>query len=427
MQLLEYPDPDRSRPKAATPAVNMHAHTFFSFNAYGHSPTSLVWLARQQRLEAIGSVDFDVLDAVDEFLDASEMAAVRGSCAIESRVFIQEFATREINSPGEPGVAYHMGIGFTSSIATGKAAIILAEMRQRASQRNRDLIERVNAHLQPVSIDYERDVLPLTPSGNATERHILVAYARAAQEYCVQHDQDLTAFWAAKLDTRPEQIAALINDAPKLYNLIRARLMKRGGVGYVQPGPSSFPLVDEFHEFILACQALPCATWLDGTSSGEQVEEELLSLLINKGVVALNIIPDRNWNIDNPEQKRIKVNHLYDVVKLAQALDLPLNIGTEMNAYGQKLVDDFDALELAPVRQAFLDGGFFIYGHTVLQRILGLGYQSEWSKAHLPTRAAKNAFYTQAGRRIIPGKRGIEMLRALSADLEPAELLDMIG
>ena len=27
----------------------------------------------------------------------------------------------------------------------------------------------------------------------------------------------------------------------KLQNLIRAKTMKKGGVGYVQPGPTSFP------------------------------------------------------------------------------------------------------------------------------------------------------------------------------------------
>ena len=30
-------------------------------------------------------------------------------------------------------------------------------------------------------LDYDRDVLPLTPSGNATERHMVVAYLEAAQ------------------------------------------------------------------------------------------------------------------------------------------------------------------------------------------------------------------------------------------------------
>jgi hypothetical protein len=408
-------------------AVNMHAHTFYSFNAYGHSPSSLAWLARKRGYLAIGTVDFDVLDAVDEFLDACEAVAVRGSTAIETRVYIPEFSTREISSPGEPGVAYHMGIGFTSGQTTGAAATILADMRQRASQRNRDLIERVNAHLDPVTIDYERDVLPLTPAGNATERHILVAYTRAAQKQADEHGLDGVEFWANKLSAKREQIAAMLNDMPKLHNLIRAKLMKRGGVGYVQPGPTTFPSVDEFHQFVTGCQALPCATWLDGTSTGEQAIEELLNLLISKGVVALNIIPDRNWNIADAEQKRVKVQNLYDVVALAQRLDLPLNIGTEMNAYGQKQIDDFDAPELAPVRQAFIDGAYFVYGHTVMQRHAGLGYPSAWAGAALPTRAARNAFYTQVGLWVLPGKAGVGIVKALTPEMTPEEILARLG
>jgi hypothetical protein len=161
--------------------VNLHCHTFFSFNAYGHSPASLAWLARKNGFRAIGIVDFDVLDAVDEFLAACDLAGVRGSAGIETRVFVPEFAAREINSPGEPGVYYHMGIGFTSGQTPHAAAPTLAALRGRAERRNRDMLERINAHLDPVTVDYERDVLPLTPAGNATERHMLLAYIRAAE------------------------------------------------------------------------------------------------------------------------------------------------------------------------------------------------------------------------------------------------------
>ena len=120
--------------------VNLHCHTFFSFNAYGHSPTSLAWLAKKRGFAAVGIVDFDVLDAVDEFLAACDLAGVRGSAGIETRVFIPEFATREINSPGEPGVYYHMGIGFTSGTVPPEAAPTLASMRARAERRNREMV-----------------------------------------------------------------------------------------------------------------------------------------------------------------------------------------------------------------------------------------------------------------------------------------------
>jgi hypothetical protein len=199
--------------------------------------------------------------------------------------------------------------------------------------------------------------------------------------------------------------------------------MKRGGVGYVQPTADMFPSVEEFHELILACGALPCAAWLDGTSPGEEAIEDLLGLLMGKGVVALNIVPDRNWNIADSEVRRLKVRNLYEVVRLAQELDLPLNVGTEMNSFGQKEVDGFDAPELAPVRQAFMDGAYFIYGHTLLQRSLGLGYQSEWARAYLPSRRERNEFYTRVGYRVPPGIAGTPLLEALNPAITPADIL----
>jgi hypothetical protein len=401
--------------------ANLHCHTFFSFNAYGYSPSGLAWLAKRRGFKFMGIVDFDVLDGVDEFLSACELIGMRGSAGMETRVYIPEFATREINSPGEPGVFYYMGIGFCSSQAPTAEAPVLADMHWRAAHRNRAMAERINAYLSPVRIDYDPDVLPLTPGGNATERHMLVAYIQAA----ARHFPDPVPFWAEKLKMPADQIATQIHDFPRFQNTVRAKLMKFGGVGYVQPGSDAFPAVEDVNRLVVACGALPCATWLDGTSDGEQAIEELLSLLITKGAVALNIIPDRNWNISDPEMRRIKAHNLYQVVDLAQELDLPLNVGTEMNAYGQKLVDDFSAPELAPVRQAFLDGAYFIYGHTVMQRALGLGYQSEWAKSYMPTRRERNEFYTRIGRQTLPGINGINQLKRLTLEDSPADFLGL--
>ena len=225
---------------------------------------------------------------------------------------------------------------------------------------------------------------------------------------------------------RVDQIASIIGDYAKFSNLVRGKLMKRGGVGYVQPSPEAFPTVAEFHAMITACGALPCVTWLDGTTAGEQAIDELLDLLIGQGAVAMNIIPDRNWNIADPETRQLKVAKLHEIVRIAAARDLPINVGTEMNAPGNKLVDDFDVPEMAPIKQAFLDGAHFIYGHTVLQRALGLGYRSEWAQAHLPTRRERNDFYTTVGCRVPPGADGLVRLRgldpALAADAILAEL-----
>jgi hypothetical protein len=251
---------------------------------------------------------------------------------------------------------------------------------------------------------------------------MVTAYVKAAERaYPLRLER--ARFWADRLGMERGAIEKLIDSAPAFKDIVRAKLMKRGGAGYVQPGPEAFPTVEEFHELIVACGALPCFAWLDGTSEGEQAIEELLGLMLSKGVVTMNIVPDRNWNIADSEVRRIKVRNLHEVVEIAEALALPLNVGTEMNSHGKKLVDDFDAPELAPVREAFLSGAYFVYGHTVAQRSLGIGYQSEWAQSSLPMRTARNDFYVELGRRVPPGVKGLRRLSEQSVAMSPADIL----
>ena len=42
-------------------------------------------------------------------------------------------------------------------------------------------------------------------------------------------------------------------------------------------------------------------------------------------------------------------------------------LGDVYKRQGQPIVDDFGAAALFPVRDAFMDGAYFIYGHTVME------------------------------------------------------------
>ena len=97
-----------------------------------------------------------------------------------------------------------------------------------------------------------------------------------------------------------------------------------------------------------------------------------------------------------------------------------------MNTYGNKLIDDFDVLELDPVREAFLDGAYFVYGHTLMQRTLGLGYQSDWANKQMPSRRDKNDFYTRVGRLVPPGRASLERIGGFDASLGPEAILNQL-
>ena len=109
--------------------VNLHCHTFFSYNSYGYSPSKFAWLARKKGLAVAGVVDFDVLDALDEFLEAARMLNLKACAGLETRVFVPEFSDRVINSPGEPGISYHMGVGFPAAKLQGTQQRFLDGLR----------------------------------------------------------------------------------------------------------------------------------------------------------------------------------------------------------------------------------------------------------------------------------------------------------
>ncbi len=399
--------------------VNMHCHSFFSYNSYGYSPSKFAWLGRKAGLAVAGVVDFDVLDGLEEFLEAAKIVGLKACAGLETRVFVPEFSARVINSPGEPGISYYMGAAFAFAELEVEQAGFLKKLRQTAQQRNKELTGRVNEYLRPVELDYEKDVLVLTPSGNSTERHICLAYARKASEI-FKNKTELIKFWVEKLGLEVESFG--MPESRELLNVIRAKTMKGGGVGYVQPGEGAFVTMAEANQFFLAAGAIPTFTWLDGTSEGEQAIEELLEVSMASGTAAINIIPDRNYK---QGVKDGKLKNLQNIIELAERLHLPIIVGTEMNSPGQKFVDSFGNDELKPFVPIFLKGAHIVYAHSVLQRNCGLGYTSSWAKENFNSIADKNEFFHKVGRTLEPQQQ--DVLENFSEDSMPEQILEAIG
>jgi len=394
-----------------TGAVNVHFHTFFSFHYLDWSPSRIVWEAKKTGLDVAGSVDFDVLDAMDEMFEAGEVLEVRTNVALETRVFAPEFPDWEFSSPGEPGILYFMGTGFTRLPEPGTpAAACLDAMRAGARARNEEMIERLRSVIAPMEVDYEADVLPLTPSGNATERHMLAVLDTKARAMFPEADR-LAAYWSERSGLSKEEIGELLGDTAKFRTAIRSKLMKKGGPGYMPPDPAKFPQIRDVVQMIRDVDALPCATWLDGTRRGEADPDALLDWFLDMGCPVLNIVPDRNWNLADPADKKLKTQKLAEIVAAARKRHLPFSVGTEMNNYGQKFVDTFDAPELRPYAADFRDGGYILYAHTLLQRACGKGLMSEWARDIFKgDRAKANAFYLDIGRRAFPPRNAREQL-----------------
>ncbi len=378
--------------------VNMHLHSFFSYNAEGWSPTRIAWEAYEKGLYAVAIIDFDVLDGMQEFYEAGEILGIRTNVGIETRAFLKEYSDREIDSPGEPGVSYVGGSGFTKLLPkTFLQSAKLAEFRQTAKDRNISLISRINPHVPEIAIDYENDVLPLSPSDTATERHIISAYLRKT-EMVFPDRHSLINFLSRTLGKSQEETENLLKSRTSMEEVLRAKFAKRGGFGYLQPTATSFPKVEDFFAWVKSCGAIPMESWLDGTSAGESNPKELLELSMSKGAAALNLIPDRNWNIKDSETKAKKIANLREVVKVADALNLPLNIGTEMNRKGQLFADELNGPVLHEFKGKFLKGARILVGHSILARFADFTYLGSKSENIFGNRIAdRNRFFETIG------------------------------
>lgn len=377
--------------------VNLHTHTFFSYNASGWSPSRFAWEAHRAGLQAAGIIDFDVLDGMEEFLSACELLGLRGTGGIEVRAFLKEFSDAVIDSPGEPGVHYIAGSGVVKAPAAGTPeAEFLAFLRGTASDRNRQLIARINAKLPDIALDYDKDVLPVTCSGNATERHIISAYVDKSLR-AFPDQAAWRAYWAG-LGLPEPLLADWEKKRPDLEEKVRAKLAKRGGFGYVQPDSKTFPPVEQVYAWVKACGGVPMDSWLDGTSEGEARGRELLECNRAHGALALNLIPDRNWNIKDPEEKRLKLANLQKVIALAAERRMPLHIGTEGNKAGLPFVDDLAGAELNPYKPLFISGARILVGHHVLARFADFPYAGPAAEGEFGADiVAKNAFFESVG------------------------------
>ena len=142
---------------------------------------------------------------------------------------------------------------------------------------------------------------------------------------------------------------------------------------------------------------------------------------MSSGAAAINIIPDRNYT---PGVKTQTLQNLYDVAALAEKHHFPIIVGTEMNAPGNKFVDDFSTAELKPLAPVFLKGAHIVYAHSVLQRESGLGYLSDWAKKSFSKTTAKNDFFEKLGRQLQPAKE--DCLRGLPSDVTPEAIFAKI-
>lgn len=160
---------------------NNHIHTTYSFSPY--SPTAAVWFARAAGLCTCGLMDHDSIAGADEFLAAAKAAGMGATIGLECRASFRgtPFAEKKLNNPDQAGVAY-MALHGVPHDRAAELNAFFAPYREKRNDRNRRMVEGINGMMgrYGVTIDFERDVLPLSNyarGGSVTERHLSSALA----------------------------------------------------------------------------------------------------------------------------------------------------------------------------------------------------------------------------------------------------------
>ena len=161
--------------------INNHIHTTYSFSPY--SPTAAVFAARMEGLCTAGIIDHDSISGAREFLEAAKMVEMPVTVGMECRASMNgtRLEGRRTNNPDQVGVSY-MTIQSVPHDRIEELNAFFAPYREARGRRNRAMIERINALLPGIELDYDRDVLPLSESkegGGVTERHLMFALAKA--------------------------------------------------------------------------------------------------------------------------------------------------------------------------------------------------------------------------------------------------------
>ncbi len=399
---------DRSRG-----ATNMHMHSRFSFNENGSSPAALAWSCAQVGLDFAGLVDFDVLDGLDEFHAAGRAFDLRVSVGIETRVVLPSHEGIVVNSPGEPGVSYQLGMGIPSPPTAAEDRACLRDLRESANRRIASLMAACNAVLPRIALDF-REVKALSPLGNVTERHLTLAYARKARR-SVGEGPSLEAYWAETLGVDAEALrVAEEPEGPVLQARIRGAVLRA-----VCPAPldAPYPSIGAFNSFTMRIGGLPTQPWRDGISPGESRTEALLVAARDAGAAVFNVVPSRCFTTGQSDADP-RFGAMRRAIDVALGLGLAVTCGTELNAPGQALFDDISVPELRDLAPIFRQGAALVHAHSALRRAVGrVGYLDTWAHRHFPVLSVRKQWYAEMGERLVP--RAVEAVAALACDRDP--------
>ncbi len=383
-----------------TDFVNNHIHTTYSFSPY--SPTSAAYHAWLNGLATAGIMDHDSVSGAKEFLEAGKRIGISVTNGFECRCGLEgtPFANVRLNNPDQTGVAYVAchGIPYPS---IDKADAWLTPYRRKRDQRNRKMVNRLNALCgdPALHLDYDRDIVPLSCShdgGSVTERHILYALSRKAIALSGKGDPIVALLKAQYgIDAQGKTLEILKSTEDPYYDyrllgVFKSHLVEK----FYVDATDECPHILEFVAFVKSIGAISAYAYLGdvglsvtGDKKTQEFEDgfldELIAWLKQIEFNAVTYMPTRNTD-----------TQLKRIMKLCREHDLFQICGEDINTPFQSFICKQLAL---PEFAHLTDAAWALIGHELLaSEDLQNGMFSENTVNRIPSLYDRIAYFAKA-------------------------------
>ena len=297
-QLLQaYDNPHKDEPLL----VNAHFHTPYSFSSFSKIQ-DIFEQAEHEGIDVLGINDFISTSGYAEFNTLAHSYKKFPLFNVEFMGLMKEAQEKEIriNDPSNPGRIYFCGKGLKFPVSFSDASEKrLQEILEKSTLQTKKMTRLLNAHIKKIKAPFDldfNDIQSKYSKGLVRERHL----AKALRIQIVNSFPDIQKR-SEFLNTLYEGVNSNTNanKPTELDNELRSRLLKKGGIAFVEEDNDAFLSLDEMRSIIIDGGGIPCYPVLldDSNMNFTDFEKDFNSLateLAKNRIFAVELIPVRN-------------------------------------------------------------------------------------------------------------------------------------
>jgi hypothetical protein len=331
--LTEFPEREtlelwfREQGNSGVPEVNAHIHSPYSFSSFDELRQAFD-MARKEHVKVLGINDFNTTTGYPEFYSLSREYKVFPLFNIEFMGLMKEEQKNgtRINDPANPGRIYFSGKGLDFPVSREKEHRASIEgLVEKSHLQVKAMIVKLNEYLAGLDTGLEMDFNEIQRKYArflVRERHL--ARALRIMVFDRYDSAGERNNFLRKLYGGHEPSADVNNNAD-IENEIRNRLLKSGGVAFVEEDSGAFLDIGEILSIIAGAGGIPCYPVLLDDPKGRFTEFEadmdsLYLKLRSLNIACIELIPGRN-----------DLNILKSFVNFFREKGLVVLLGTEHN------------------------------------------------------------------------------------------------